>query len=608
MEYKYGTAGFRYHNSIIKDIAIKIGESIAMLCSKKQSNYGLMITASHNHHEDNGVKIINSLGEMINKEDETFIENYVNSRIKLSKCIGEQTISIGYDTRESSPIISGLIVEGVRNVNSAMNVKNYYTISTPQLHDILFLKENKYIDNLCKLFNTDQKIIVDCANGVGSIILNKVIKKSTNINCINNKIDKYEKLNNNCGSEYVTNNQILSSSIYYKDYLYASLDGDADRVIFYFFNSNNNNKICILNGDKISALIALYLSKKIKTKNKIAFIHTGYSNNAFLEYINKLGFETICTASGVKNLHKEAKKYDIGVYFEPNGHGTVLFNKEIDTFKELKNFFSQVIGDGIMNIAAILFILEELNISIYEWYNLYEDFSFKSSKVKVFDKSLFKTTDNELKLTKPEILQEYIDTTCDHDTRSFVRPSGTENCLRIYVESKKSTIVDTCLDLIKTFIINHYLEEEILSNGRLYKISSLKKEDINHNYIKLLNQLSNTCQYKVNCKLIDNFYSSLNNNHIIKVIKNKHDLVIVGTVTIIKEHKILHNFGKVGHIEDVVVDKRLRGSGLGKKLIEIAKKECEDCYKIILNCSDDNIDFYKKCGFEKKQNQMVIYK
>ena len=70
----------------------------------------------------------------------------------------------------------------------------------------------------------------------------------------------------------------------------------------------------------------------------------------------------------------------------------------------------------------------------------------------------------------------------------------------------------------------------------------------------------------------------------------------------------LDDLGKVAHIEDVVVDKSMRGYGLGKKLIEVAIKECQDCYKIILDCSDENVEFYKKCRFKCKENQMVIYK
>ena len=74
-----------------------------------------------------------------------------------------------------------------------------------------------------------------------------------------------------------------------------------------------------------------------------------------------------------------------------------------------------------------------------------------------------------------------------------------------------------------------------------------------------------------------------------------------------KETKLIHNFGRVAHIEDVVVDKSMQGYGLGKKLLEIAKKESKDCYKIILDCSSENVGFYKKCGFEWKGNQLALY-
>ena len=75
------------------------------------------------------------------------------------------------------------------------------------------------------------------------------------------------------------------------------------------------------------------------------------------------------------------------------------------------------------------------------------------------------------------------------------------------------------------------------------------------------------------------------------------------------ETKIIHNFGKVAHIEDVIVDNTYRGKGLGKMLVQkcIDYAQKLDCYKIILNCSDENIPFYEKCGFSKKENEMTLY-
>ena len=82
---------------------------------------------------------------------------------------------------------------------------------------------------------------------------------------------------------------------------------------------------------------------------------------------------------------------------------------------------------------------------------------------------------------------------------------------------------------------------------------------------------------------------------------------IVGSITVLIEEKLIHNYSKVAHIEDVVVDESMRGFGLGKKLLEIAESECDGCYKIILDCSNENVKFYEKCGYEWKGNEMARY-
>ena len=75
--------------------------------------------------------------------------------------------------------------------------------------------------------------------------------------------------------------------------------------------------------------------------------------------------------------------------------------------------------------------------------------------------------------------------------------------------------------------------------------------------------------------------------------------VIVGTGAVFIEKKFAHNGGKAAHIEDVAVHKSYQGQGIGKlvvnKLIEIAERA--KVYKVILNCSDENIGFYNKFGF-----------
>jgi glucosamine-phosphate N-acetyltransferase len=84
---------------------------------------------------------------------------------------------------------------------------------------------------------------------------------------------------------------------------------------------------------------------------------------------------------------------------------------------------------------------------------------------------------------------------------------------------------------------------------------------------------------------------------------------IVGAGTLFIELKFIHACGRVGHVEDVVVAERCRGRALGKVVVEALVEEAKraGCYKIILDCAEKNVQFYERCGFSKKELQMVIY-
>jgi glucosamine-phosphate N-acetyltransferase len=84
---------------------------------------------------------------------------------------------------------------------------------------------------------------------------------------------------------------------------------------------------------------------------------------------------------------------------------------------------------------------------------------------------------------------------------------------------------------------------------------------------------------------------------------------LIATATIVYERKFIFNICTLAHIEDVCVTPDFRKYGLGKllvtKLVEMAKEK--GCYKVTLDCADHNVDFYTKCNFEKRGNQMTIY-
>ncbi|KAF8154827.1 acyl-CoA N-acyltransferase [Crassisporium funariophilum] len=102
---------------------------------------------------------------------------------------------------------------------------------------------------------------------------------------------------------------------------------------------------------------------------------------------------------------------------------------------------------------------------------------------------------------------------------------------------------------------------------------------------------------------------SCTNTYFTLVIVSRATDTIVGVGSVFLEQKFTRGLGKVGHIEDIAVDKSMQGRKLGLRIIHalMGISERMGCYKTILNCSDDNVAFYKKCGFERKENEMAKY-
>eukprot|EP01098_Paradermamoeba_levis_P009516 TRINITY_DN3975_c0_g1_i2.p1 TRINITY_DN3975_c0_g1~~TRINITY_DN3975_c0_g1_i2.p1 ORF type:complete len:181 (-),score=62.08 TRINITY_DN3975_c0_g1_i2:360-902(-) len=101
-----------------------------------------------------------------------------------------------------------------------------------------------------------------------------------------------------------------------------------------------------------------------------------------------------------------------------------------------------------------------------------------------------------------------------------------------------------------------------------------------------------------------------NDTYFVIVIEDTKKQKLIGSGTVAIEKKFIRNCGQTGHIEDIVVDKTYRGKNLGKEIIDQLTHVgfLVGCYKIILDCSDDNVPFYTKCGYTKKEVQMVLYK
>lgn len=136
-------------------------------------------------------------------------------------------------------------------------------------------------------------------------------------------------------------------------------------------------------------------------------------------------------------------------------------------------------------------------------------------------------------------------------------------------------------------------------------------EIIKYKYLNLLSELT----------LVSNIETSIFENNIARI--NEMGCIIVGIIntpldpnfeiiasgTIIIEPKIIREGKNVGHIEDIVVTKHMRGKGVGSTIINFLKllaREC-DCYKVILDCKDEIKNVYINNGFEVKGLQMAEY-
>lgn len=140
------------------------------------------------------------------------------------------------------------------------------------------------------------------------------------------------KLNERCGADYVKLQQKPPDDITLEPGTrYASFDGDADRIVYFFQSSDSS--FHLLDGDKIATLIALFLDKLLsasglREKLTLCLIQSAYANGNSTKYASQqLKLDTDCVPTGVKYLHTRAHDFDVAVYFEANGHGTALFSQ-----------------------------------------------------------------------------------------------------------------------------------------------------------------------------------------------------------------------------------------------------------------------------------------
>ncbi|XP_071722352.1 phosphoacetylglucosamine mutase-like [Rutidosis leptorrhynchoides] len=537
----YGTAGFREDASILVSTVYRVGILAALRSLKTQSVIGLMITASHNKVNDNGVKIADPSGGMLTQDWEPFADRLANAQdpqnlIELIVEFVEKEniplhwdgmrsaeILLGRDTRPSGESLLQAAKQGIDSIIGAVSV-DMGIVTTPQLHWMVRARnqgmkatEFDYFQQISDSFRcfmgliptkSDQvsegadKLIVDCANGVGGeklIALKKMLNGKA-MEVRNSGLEGEGELNERVGADFVQKEKVVplgfgtedvGISILLSELRCASLDGDADRLVYFTVASNNTSRIDLVDGDKMLSLFAIFIKDQIgilkgegakKTTNnyepRLGVVQTAYANGASTDYLKNLGLEVVLTPTGVKYLHEKAAQYDIGIYFEANGHGTILFSQSFLSWLEAENkelsstskgseeqkaalrllavtkLINQAVGDALSGLLMVEAILKHMGWSIHKWSELYQDLPSRMLKVIVKDRTAVVTTNAETEVVKPTGIQDAINAEiakCSRG-RSFIRPSGTEDIIRVYAEASTQEAADSLANSVAKLV------------------------------------------------------------------------------------------------------------------------------------------------------------
>ncbi|XP_030471133.1 phosphoacetylglucosamine mutase [Syzygium oleosum] len=518
-KFSYGTAGFRADALVLESTVYRAGILAALRSLQTRSVTGLVITASHNKISDNGVKIADPSGGMLTQAWEPFADALANAAdsnhllqliIEFAKKEGilidghcRAEVLLGRDTRPSGESLLEAAKQGINSIVGSAAV-DMGILTTPQLHWMvrarnkgLKASERDYFVQLSSSFRwlmnlvpgerkvtgTDNKLVVDGANGVGG----------EKLECLMNRLDGLVIevrntgkgggiLNEGVGADYVQKEKVVPQEFGSNDIgmRCASLDGDADRLVYFIVPSVSSHNIVLVDGDKILSLFALFIKEQLGIlykgvdennayKARLGVVQTAYANGASTDFLKELGLEVVLTPTGVKFLHEKAAECDIGIYFEANGHGTILFSDSFLSWLEKRHnelssmsegseqqkaamrllaaskLVNQAVGDAFSGLLLAEAILQNLSWSINRWNELYQDLPSRQLKVKVMDRTAVVTANAETVVVKPSGIQEAInaETVKYPRGRSFIRPSGTEDVIRVYAEASTQEGADS---------------------------------------------------------------------------------------------------------------------------------------------------------------------
>ena len=375
------TIGLNSANKRVVDIGVCPTPAIPFLIRNQNFSSGIMISASHNPPEYNGIKIFDANGIKLNVKSENKLED------KLKKI----------------------------NKNNLLRKRQDYQKKI----ELLQLYEQSLIDSIGQCNLSGIKIILDTCHGSASICAEKIFKKLGADICVINKKPDGSKINVNCGSTclYPLKKAIeeLNADMGF------SFDGDADRVIG--IDSEGNT----LDGDHILFLWGRELLRESKLFKNI-IISTVMANLSFENTWKKIGGVFIRTPVGDKFIHNEIIKNQADLGGEQSGH----------ILSKINNFS----GDGILTAIQISKFCKMKKVHLKDWLRTsFEAFPQQLTNIKLQSNKNYsiKSVEENINHAIAEKLN-----TISEPCRIFVRHSGTEPILRILVEAENKELVSEC--------------------------------------------------------------------------------------------------------------------------------------------------------------------
>ncbi len=347
--------------------------AVAYLTRKYEADCGVVISASHNPVEYNGIKFFNSEGFKLADDIEHEIEKYIENIDKIDR--NPTALGVG------------------KKIFNHEATRDY----------VEYLKSN---------INTDfkgMKVVLDCANGasykVAPIAFRELGAEVIEINCEPNG----GNINDKCGSTHPEGLQ--KKVVEVGADIGMAYDGDADRLIAVDENGN------IIDGDKIMILSAINMKEKGQLK-KDTLVVTVMSNLGLTVAAKENGIKLSTTQVGDRYVLEEMLKEGYSLGGEQSGHLVFL---DYNTT-----------GDGTMSSLVLASILKEENKKLSEVASVMEKYPQVLVNVKV--KNEMKHSYMEVEEIAKEISR--IEKEMDGLGRVLIRPSGTEPLVRVMLEGK----------------------------------------------------------------------------------------------------------------------------------------------------------------------------